>query len=77
MPRLIHRLPLAERNQAESRTRPFARLRARMARPARLRIRTRKPCVLARRRLLGWKVFFTIHPRALEAIAVQATAQSV
>ena len=27
-----------------------------MARPARVRIRSRKPCVLARRRLLGWKV---------------------
>lgn len=29
---------------------------ARMARPARVRIRRRKPCVLARRRLFGWKV---------------------
>jgi hypothetical protein len=30
-----------------------------MARPARVRIRSRKPCVLARRRLFGWKVRFT------------------
>jgi hypothetical protein len=29
---------------------------AMMARPARVRIRSRKPCVLARRRLFGWKV---------------------
>ena len=27
-----------------------------MARPARVRIRSRKPCVFARRRLFGWKV---------------------
>ena len=27
-----------------------------IARPARVRIRKRKPCVLARRRLFGWKV---------------------
>jgi hypothetical protein len=27
-----------------------------MARPARVRMRRRKPCVLARRRLLGWNV---------------------
>jgi hypothetical protein len=27
-----------------------------MARPARVRMRSRKPCVLARRRLFGWKV---------------------
>jgi hypothetical protein len=33
------------------------RRRAEMiARPARVRIRSRKPCVLARRRLFGWKV---------------------
>jgi hypothetical protein len=27
-----------------------------MARPARVRLRRRKPCVLARFRLFGWKV---------------------
>lgn len=32
------------------------RLAAKMARPARVRIRSRNPCVLARRRLLGWNV---------------------
>jgi hypothetical protein len=29
---------------------------ARMARPALVRMRSRKPCVLARRRLFGWNV---------------------
>ena len=42
--------------QAESSTRPLRRRAARMARPARVRMRSRKPCVLARRRLFGWKV---------------------
>jgi len=42
--------------QAESRERPLARRPARMARPARVRIRRRNPWVFARRRLFGWKV---------------------
>src|SRR5690606_17599169 len=41
---------------AESSVRPLRRRAARMARPARVRIRRRKPCFLARRRLFGWKV---------------------
>jgi hypothetical protein len=40
--------------QAESRARPLARRVERMLRPARVRMRNRKPCVLARRRLFGW-----------------------
>ena len=36
--------------------RPLARRAETMARPARVRIRVRKPCLWARRRLLGWKV---------------------
>jgi len=40
--------------QAESRSRPLRRRAARMARPARVRMRSRKPWVLARRRLFGW-----------------------
>jgi hypothetical protein len=40
--------------------RPLARRPARIARPARVRIRNRKPCVFARRRLLGWKVRFMV-----------------
>src|SRR4051812_41808376 len=44
------------RGQAESSVRPLARRAERIPRPARVRIRARKPCFLARRRLLGWKV---------------------
>ena len=44
------------RPQAESSERPLARRADRMARPARVRMRRRKPWVLARRRLFGWKV---------------------
>jgi len=43
-------------DQADSSERPLRRRAARMARPARVRLRNRKPCVLARRRLFGWKV---------------------
>ena len=42
--------------QADSSRRPLRRRAAMIARPARVRIRSRKPCVLARRRLFGWKV---------------------
>ena len=42
--------------QAESFVRPLRRRAATMARPARVRIRRRKPCVRLRRRLLGWNV---------------------
>ncbi len=42
--------------QADSSARPLRRRPDRIARPARVRIRNRKPCVLARRRLLGWNV---------------------
>lgn len=41
---------------AERAARPLPRRFARIARPARVRIRRRKPWVLARRRLFGWKV---------------------
>jgi hypothetical protein len=43
-------------DQADRRARPLPRRVARIARPARVRIRSRKPWVLARRRLFGWKV---------------------
>jgi hypothetical protein len=33
-----------------------------IARPARVRMRTRKPCLRARRLVLGWKVRFTAAP---------------
>ena len=42
--------------QALSCARPLRRRAARMARPARVRIRSRKPWTFARRRLFGWNV---------------------
>ncbi|CAN5807663.1 hypothetical protein BH09ACT7_BH09ACT7_34080 [soil metagenome] len=48
------RLPVL--NQAVSERRPFFRRPDTIARPARVRIRSRKPCTRARRRLFGWKV---------------------
>lgn len=42
--------------QADNSSRPLRRRPARMARPARVRMRSRKPWVFARRRLFGWKV---------------------
>lgn len=42
--------------QADSLERPLLRRFATIARPARVRMRSRKPWVFARRRLFGWKV---------------------
>jgi hypothetical protein len=42
--------------QADKRVRPLARRAEIIARPARVRMRSRKPWVFARRRLFGWKV---------------------
>lgn len=50
------RLSRASTTQAESFARPFWRRAARIERPARVRIRRRKPCFLERRRVFGWKV---------------------
>ena len=43
-------------DQADSARRPLRRRLETIERPARVRIRRRKPCTRARRRLLGWKV---------------------
>lgn len=48
--------------QAESFWRPLRRRFLMIDRPARSDIRCRKPCFLARRRLLGWYVRFTVSP---------------
>jgi hypothetical protein len=45
---------------AESSVRPLRRRAARIDRPARVRMRRRKPCTFARRRLFGWKVLLLI-----------------
>lgn len=50
--------PRQHRNYAVSFARPLRRREAMIERPARVRMRRRKPCTLARRRLLGWKVRF-------------------
>jgi hypothetical protein len=47
---------LGRKDQALSFSRPLCRRAARTARPARVRMRRRKPCVFARRRLFGWNV---------------------
>lgn len=47
-------------DQADRRARPWRRRARRTARPDRVAIRVRKPCFLARRRLLGWKVLFMV-----------------
>lgn len=49
-------------DQADSRVRPLARRALRIARPARVLIRARNPCLRARRRVFGWKVRFTAAP---------------
>ena len=43
-------------DQTLTRARPLRRRAASTARPARVRMRSRKPCVFARRRLFGWNV---------------------
>lgn len=47
-------------NQADSRVRPLRRRALMIARPARVRMRARNPCLRARRRVFGWNVRFTI-----------------
>src|SRR3954452_14567102 len=49
-------VPARATPQAESFSRPLRRRPAMIARPARVRIRSRKPWVLDRRRLFGWNV---------------------
>ena len=61
LPSLTHQADFRKRKslqraQADKRFRPFARRELKMARPARVSIRARKPCVRLRLRLLGWKV---------------------
>jgi hypothetical protein len=59
-PERVERRTIADpSDQADSRVRPLWRLARMMAWPARVRMRSRKPCRLARLRLLGWYVRFT------------------
>ena len=56
VPRGKHRCDTRLANQAVSERRPLRRRFDTTARPALVRIRRRKPCTRARRRLFGWKV---------------------
>jgi hypothetical protein len=51
-----HRQETRRCDQADNARRPLRRRLETIARPARVRIRRRKPCTRARRRLFGWKV---------------------
>src|SRR5205807_4927810 len=73
----VPRVARARTSQAESRDRPFARLLARITRPARVRIRTRNPCRFFRRRVFGWNVFFTRHPYEIECGARPRTLEYI
>ncbi len=53
-------LASTRRYYADSSVRPLRRRAPRMARPARVRMRRRKPWTFARRRLFGWKVLLLI-----------------
>jgi hypothetical protein len=54
--RCSRQLQVLARGQTLTRARPLRRRAARTARPARVRMRSRNPCVFARRRLFGWNV---------------------
>ncbi len=56
VPRGKHRCNTRIEDQAVSERRPLRRRFDAIARPGRVRIRSRKPCTRARRRLFGWKV---------------------
>jgi len=49
---------MARGRQAESRRRPFLRLRRKMDLPPTVFMRDRNPCLFLRLRLLGWYVRF-------------------
>jgi hypothetical protein len=51
-----HRQRTRRSDQADNARRPLRRRLDTIERPARVRIRSRKPCTRARRRLFGWKV---------------------
>lgn len=65
-------------NQAVSDARPLPRRADTIARPARVRMRRRKPCTRARRRLFGWNVRLPLATVVLlEISAVPRTAGGV
>jgi len=61
--------------QALRRPRPLARRAEMIARPARVRMRSRKPWVFARRRLLGWNVRLLTRSSRIIALTVDAASE--
>jgi hypothetical protein len=53
---------VGQHRHTERRVRPLLRRDEMMERPARVRMRRRKPCFLCRRRLFGWYVRFMLSP---------------
>jgi hypothetical protein len=53
---LQHEATSESKDYADNSVRPLRRRAARIERPARVRMRRRKPCTFARRRLFGWNV---------------------
>jgi hypothetical protein len=64
------------RRQALSRSRPLRRRDAMIARPARVRMRSRKPWTFARRRLFGWNVRLLTRAPQLQVSSVYMNATS-
>ena len=64
------------RRQALSRSRPLRRREAMIARPARVRMRSRKPWTFARRRLFGWNVRLLTRAPQLQVSSVYRNATS-
>src|SRR5699024_10448223 len=61
--------------QTDSRLRPLARRALMTARPPRVFMRTRKPCVRLRRVTEGWNVrFMVVHPKIKELLRRNITA---
>jgi hypothetical protein len=73
---MISRAGRERRRQALSRSRPLRRRDARIARPARVRMRSRKPWTFARRRLLGWNVRLLTRAPQLQVSSVYRNATS-
>jgi hypothetical protein len=69
--RKIHPRRPAPAVQTASRARPFARRARSTARPPRVRIRTRKPCVRLRRVTDGWYVRFICSLRPWKSAVLQ------
>jgi hypothetical protein len=66
-------MPWAWPGQTLTRPRPLRRRAERIARPALVRMRSRNPCVFARRRLFGWNVRLLTGDSRYGALIAKAT----